>query len=76
MKNKLKLNIQLASITNDSPYTDRKTALFFIHDFVFNSNSFKIPEELCSAINPKTGKPNYDSLNGVTKHKLNYSLCS
>lgn len=65
MKNKLKLNIQLASITNDSPYSDRKNCLFFIHDFSMNDNSFCIPEELCSAINPKTSKPNYDSLNGA-----------
>jgi len=65
LNNKLKLNIQLASIVNESPYSDRKNCLFFIHSFDFNENSFKIPEELCSAINSKTGKPNYDSLNGA-----------
>jgi hypothetical protein len=64
-QNKELLNIQLASISNESPYSDRKVALFFIHDFDFNSNGLRIPEELCSANNPKTNKPFYDSLNGA-----------
>lgn len=59
------LNIQLASIIGESPYSDRKQALFFIHDFNFNENKLCIPEELCSAINPSTNKPYYDSLNGA-----------
>lgn len=63
--NKEIINIQLASILSESPYSDRKLCLFFIHDFSFNSNGLCIPEELCSANNPKTNKPFYDSLNGA-----------
>jgi hypothetical protein len=59
------LNIQLASILSESPYSDRKLCLFFIHDFDYNSNGLRITEELCSATNPKTNKPFYDSLNGA-----------
>jgi hypothetical protein len=63
--NKEILNIQLASIGNESAYSDRKNALFFIHSFDYNTNGFRITEELCSAINPDTGKPYYDSLNNA-----------
>jgi len=63
--NKELLNIQLASILSESPYSDRKLCLFFIHNFDFNGNNFRITEELCSTNNPKTNKPFYDSLNGA-----------
>ena len=63
--NKELLNIQLASILNESPYSDRKVGLFFIHDFSFNANGLRITEELCSSYNPRTQKPFYDSLNGA-----------
>lgn len=63
--NKELLNIQLASITDKSPYADRKVGLFYIHSFDYNGNGFRITQELCSANNPKTNKPYYDSLNGA-----------
>jgi hypothetical protein len=63
MTNKEFLNIQLASISDESPYSDRKKALFFIHDFKTNNNGLVIPQELCESINLKSGKPYFDSLN-------------
>lgn len=54
MKKEL-INVQLASI-DECPYPDRKQGLLFIHDFDYNGNGLKIPEELSSQY--------LDSLNG------------
>jgi len=64
-QNKEYLNIQLASLSDEPSYSDRKKALFMIHDFDFNLNGLRITEELCSSINPDTNKPWYDSLNNA-----------